>query len=664
MPVINGIYTKDFPDLGRDGLGTDLIPVAITGNVITYKVTLSSLMALYATLASPTFTGTPAAPTAAPGTNTTQLATTAFVIANAPTISFGSFGSTANAQGGSYSAGTITLQPASASFPGGVTTGTQTFAGSKTFSSTLTASGSIYANLFEFGSGQTLASRAANANFIYSGTSGLNFSDNTGAVTLASLSNAGAFTLNSLTSGLVKSTAGLLSNAVAGTDYLTPSGDGSGLSGVVLTTTNQSIADTKTFTSGISLTGGGFVVNGDSGSTTLSAIDLRNTGGTTRLGTVGSSASGIFTGSSAYATVFGSSTNTPIEFGLNGNIKAIIATTGSISSTPQGTLYGTASGSITSSQLATSLTDETGTGVAVFATSPTLTTPNIGAATFSTLTGGTASTIAWANTSTGNVTNSMSIRNGGTSTGTGNGINFVTGTALNSARINSVLTSTTEGDLVFTTMTASVLGEAGRFLSDKTLSLTGGLTVPAAGTVTFTSAANVYMPTVIREGGTGNAFFQYSTDTRFISLNNAGKVAIRNNANSADNLTLTDAGGLALPQYGAGTLTTDASGNVTATSDERMKNISAFYTVGLDALKNIKPITYKWKTDTKLDTKEFYTGFSAQNVHQNIPQAAGKMANGDLTIQDRPIMATMINAINELNAKIIALEARIKLLEK
>lgn len=35
-----------------------------------------------APLASPTFTGVPAAPTAAPGTNTTQLATTAFVIAN------------------------------------------------------------------------------------------------------------------------------------------------------------------------------------------------------------------------------------------------------------------------------------------------------------------------------------------------------------------------------------------------------------------------------------------------------------------------------------------------------------------------------------------------------------------------------------------------------
>ncbi len=40
---------------------------------------IATELALKATLASPTFTGTPVAPTAAPGTNTTQIATTAFV---------------------------------------------------------------------------------------------------------------------------------------------------------------------------------------------------------------------------------------------------------------------------------------------------------------------------------------------------------------------------------------------------------------------------------------------------------------------------------------------------------------------------------------------------------------------------------------------------------
>lgn len=49
-----------------------------TGKLIKDSTTLLSALA---TLASPTFTGTPAAPTAAAGTNTTQIATTAFVIA-------------------------------------------------------------------------------------------------------------------------------------------------------------------------------------------------------------------------------------------------------------------------------------------------------------------------------------------------------------------------------------------------------------------------------------------------------------------------------------------------------------------------------------------------------------------------------------------------------
>ena len=50
------------------------------------EVTVASI-ASKASLASPTFTGTPAAPTAASGTNTTQIATTAFVAAAVPDIS-------------------------------------------------------------------------------------------------------------------------------------------------------------------------------------------------------------------------------------------------------------------------------------------------------------------------------------------------------------------------------------------------------------------------------------------------------------------------------------------------------------------------------------------------------------------------------------------------
>jgi hypothetical protein len=65
------------------------------------------------------------------------------------TISFGAIGSTPNANGASIASSVITLQPANASFGGIVTTGTQTFSGLKTFSTspqitTVTASTSNY----------------------------------------------------------------------------------------------------------------------------------------------------------------------------------------------------------------------------------------------------------------------------------------------------------------------------------------------------------------------------------------------------------------------------------------------------------------------------------------------------------------------------------------
>lgn len=43
MPVINGIYTKDFPAIGRSLLDTDIIVVAVSGDDVTYKTTLSGL---------------------------------------------------------------------------------------------------------------------------------------------------------------------------------------------------------------------------------------------------------------------------------------------------------------------------------------------------------------------------------------------------------------------------------------------------------------------------------------------------------------------------------------------------------------------------------------------------------------------------------------------
>jgi hypothetical protein len=67
--------------------GVPLSTTAAVGTNTTQIATTAFVQAqlannAYATIVSPTLTGTPLAPTAAPGTNTTQIATTAFVVAS------------------------------------------------------------------------------------------------------------------------------------------------------------------------------------------------------------------------------------------------------------------------------------------------------------------------------------------------------------------------------------------------------------------------------------------------------------------------------------------------------------------------------------------------------------------------------------------------------
>lgn len=175
-------------------------------------------------------------------------------------LSFGTFGSSPNANGGSYSAGVITLQPASASFPGGVTTGTQTFAGAKTFAGLTSNNGSLtstssnsssLSQVINTGTGDAFfGSLRANTTLGASGTliqgvGGAKWFVGTPKTTnrfrIINTTTSGIFptgsntipfdidtlnniTLSSLTNGLVKSTSGVLSNATAGTDYAAATG--------------------------------------------------------------------------------------------------------------------------------------------------------------------------------------------------------------------------------------------------------------------------------------------------------------------------------------------------------------------------------------------------------------------------------------------------------
>ena len=120
------------------------------------------------------------------------------------------------------------------------------------------------------------------------------------------------------------------------------------------------------------------------------------------------------------------------------------------------------------------------------------------------------------------------------------------------------------------------------------------------------------------------------------------------------------------PGYGAGSLTTDASGNITAVSDENNKQNIRPFTKGLAEIvaianANNGVILYGYTPESGLDqTKDDYVGWSAQQVQKLIPEAVGKMADtldsegkvvekGCLTLNPIAITAAMNNAIKELN---------------
>ncbi|MEI7513161.1 MAG: tail fiber domain-containing protein [bacterium] len=143
--------------------------------------------------------------------------------------------------------------------------------------------------------------------------------------------------------------------------------------------------------------------------------------------------------------------------------------------------------------------------------------------------------------------------------------------------------------------------------------------------------------------------FQNSTGTALSVFNSNGWLGIGTTTPSAQ---LHTTGTIRFASLGAGSLQTDANGNVTVSSDEKLKNIQGDFTRGLSDLIKINPISYKWNTLSGYDTNSTYSGFSAQNIQLAIPEAVATSSNGFLSLSDRPILATVINAVKEIFEKI------------
>lgn len=181
---------------------------------------------------------------------------------------------------------------------------------------------------------------------------------------------------------------------------------------------------------------------------------------------------------------------------------------------------------------------------------------------------------------------------------------------------------------------------------------------------------------------------------------------------NANNTAIILSAALRFSGYGAGTLVTDSSGNVSASSDEELKYVTGNFRRGLADLRAMDgPVQYQWKNEqielaesadtldetraklieakaahvdaddekrdealakvsmvegalkqkTYLDslTREqtTYTGWTAQGVRKGIPEAIKAGPDGLLNFDERPVLAAMYNALLEMAARVEALEA-------
>jgi len=152
-------------------------------------------------------------------------------------------------------------------------------------------------------------------------------------------------------------------------------------------------------------------------------------------------------------------------------------------------------------------------------------------------------------------------------------------------------------------------------------------------------------------GNVNPGFRIYNTGYGWYFYNGAGGIGnfgMFDISAGLDRFIINTLGKLQIGAYGAGTLVTDAAGNVTAASDERLKKNITYSKVGLKEVLNLRPINYNWNKKSGNEMDSTYTGFSAQNVKANIPNGTGLDKDGYLTLQDRAILAALTNSVIEL----------------
>jgi hypothetical protein len=110
-----------------------------------------------------------------------------------------------------------------------------------------------------------------------------------------------------------------------------------------------------------------------------------------------------------------------------------------------------------------------------------------------------------------------------------------------------------------------------------------------------------------------------------------------------------------------GTAGKPGGGSWSVASDARLKNVGAAFSRGLEAIKQLQPVFYRYKPGNPLGlpAETDYVGFVAQQVAEVIPEAVEQNDSGYLHVNNDPILWTMLNAIQELAEENAALRAQV-----
>lgn len=125
-------------------------------------------------------------------------------------------------------------------------------------------------------------------------------------------------------------------------------------------------------------------------------------------------------------------------------------------------------------------------------------------------------------------------------------------------------------------------------------------------------------------------------------------------------MTIARTGVITFHSYGAGTLTTSATGVISA-SDGRHKTKTRSLDSGLDKVSRLLPTYYRWNDDSPFAHPYEELGFVAQEVAAVIPEASPEPETAEKfkNYSDRAIIAVLVKSVQELKGIVDAQAAEI-----